>query len=114
MIGFTKSGICELHDIVQMTPTSFEYKKDAIPESMDSNTESTRSGMTSSGSAQASESTSPINADYGMDASNNSIPQNSEMSSNFFKPLDISEFCGILLLMGDISVVSDCSINTGC
>ena len=36
-------------------------------------------------STQASESTSPINADYGMDASNNSIPQNSEMSSDLEK-----------------------------
>ena len=36
-------------------------------------------------STPASESTSPINADYGMDASNNTIPQNSEMSSDLEK-----------------------------
>ena len=27
VVGFTKSGICELHDIVNMKYTSFEYKK---------------------------------------------------------------------------------------
>ncbi len=27
VIGFTKTGICELHDVVNMNPTSFEYKK---------------------------------------------------------------------------------------
>lgn len=46
VIGFTKSGICELHDIVNMNSTSFEYKKEVTPKGMDSK-ESTRSGATS-------------------------------------------------------------------
>lgn len=29
VIGFTKYGMCELHDIVNMKPTTFEYKKEA-------------------------------------------------------------------------------------
>ena len=47
VIGFTKSGICELYDIVEMTPTQFEYKKEATSEAMDSKTESNRSDVTS-------------------------------------------------------------------
>lgn len=27
VIGFTKAGVCELHDVVQMKPTTFKYKK---------------------------------------------------------------------------------------
>ena len=47
VIGFTKSGICELHDIVKMQSTTFEYKKDAASEGMDYINESTRSDATS-------------------------------------------------------------------
>ena len=31
VIGFTKTGVCELHDVVKMVPTSFKYKaRDAV------------------------------------------------------------------------------------
>ncbi len=46
VIGFTKSGICELHDILNMQTTTFEYKKEATSESIDSY-ESTRNDVTS-------------------------------------------------------------------
>ena len=46
VIGFTKKGICELHDIVRLTSTNFEYKKEAVTEAMDSK-ESNRSVTTS-------------------------------------------------------------------
>lgn len=46
VIGFTKSVICELHDIVNLKPTKFEYKKETVSKGIDSN-ESTRSDTTS-------------------------------------------------------------------
>ena len=44
-MGFTKSGICELHDVVNINTTTFEYKKRATSKGMDSK-ESTRSDVT--------------------------------------------------------------------
>ncbi len=47
VIGFMKSGICELHDVVNISPTDFEIKKEALSESMDLK-KSARSDRTSS------------------------------------------------------------------
>ena len=46
VVGFTKSGICELHDVVNINTTTFEYKKRATSKSKDSE-ESTQVDMTS-------------------------------------------------------------------
>ena len=49
VIGFTKSGICLLHDIVGINSSVFDYKKEAATvKGMDSDSESTRPAATSS------------------------------------------------------------------
>ncbi len=48
VIGFTDKGICRLHDIVEMLPTTFEYKKEAVPQPIDKETLSDREATASS------------------------------------------------------------------
>ena len=69
VIGFTKSGECVLHDVVAMTPTSFKYKtRDALSVISQSNEHpQKRSSL------------------------NNSIPQNSDLSTPFEKKYDLAD-----------------------
>lgn len=63
VIGFTKAGVCELHDVVKMVPTSFKYKtRDAL------------SAISHGG--EPSQKRSSLN---------NSIPQNSQKSTTSSK-----------------------------
>ena len=91
VIGFTKSGICELHDIVKMLPTSFEYKKEATSESMDSN-ESTRSDVTSINKIPHKEDS--VNNNFMLDSEDYSIPSttNAESLLPLFESLNIKKY----------------------
>ncbi len=69
VVGFTKSGECELHDVVALTPTSFKYKtRDALSVISQSNEHpQKRSSL------------------------NNSIPQNSDLSTPSEKKYDLAD-----------------------
>ena len=69
VIGFTKSGICELHDIVQMTPTNFDYKKSNMSHyDMDSTSESVRKDILPNNNVSQNE---PVVNTYSMQNSEN-------------------------------------------
>ena len=65
VIGFTESGTCRLYDIVRMTPTQFEYKKETAPLANNSYLEPSRNGVTSF---------------------KQSIPQNTQIASKNLQP----------------------------
>lgn len=99
VIGLTKSGLCELHDIVGIVPTSFEYKKEATPKPIDSN-ESGRSGVTSNSIVtQPHSKVNPPKEKFSVSETDSDGNKLSEQQREYFKDSKVVDKDGRLKVM---------------